>query len=79
MPHRKDNFWQVRMETQHRGYLKMSVQNKTFDSENGAWKFIERMKKKYPECNFYIGPMEPAVVRKFKLDLDGQGPADIDF
>lgn len=78
--HKKDNFWEVRIESQHRGYLKMSVKHETFDSEKRARNFIERMKKKFPDCKFYIGPMSPANVQQLSLDLNSNiGPDGIDF
>lgn len=78
--HKKDVFWAVRIESQHRGYLKMSVKNETFDSEKRAWNFVERMKKKFPECKFYIGPMQPANVQQMSLDLNSNiGPDGLDF
>jgi hypothetical protein len=80
MAHKKEKFWQVKMESQHRGYLKMSVRHEEFDSEKRAWNYVERMKKKFPECRFYIGEMRPATVRQEKLDLDNDGyPDGIDF
>lgn len=79
MAHVKNEFWQVRVESQHRGYLKMSVRNESFDSEKRAWNYVARIKKKFPDCKVFIGHMKPANYKQEQLDLDGQGPADIDF
>lgn len=78
--HKKDVFWAVKMESKHRGYLKMSVKNESFDTEKGAWNFVKRMKKKYPECKFYIGQMAPANFQQMSLDLNSNiGPDGLDF
>lgn len=68
MPHKKDSFWIVRMETNHRGYLKMSTRNETFDSEKRAWRYVDKMMKMYPDCRLYVGRMEN--VNNFQMQLD---------
>lgn len=75
----KNERWIVRVETAERGYLKVSSKHVTFKTENGAWNYIDRMKKRHPECVCFIGKLEGTEVRKPRLALNNPGPDGLDF
>lgn len=80
MANKNKTRWLVRVETRERGYLKVSSRHHVFKTENGAWNFVENMKKKHPECVCYIGLIEEANIRQTHLNLsETVGPDGLDF
>ena len=70
----------VRVEAATRGYLKVSSTHRVFKTEDGAWNYIERMKKKHPECECYIAPLMSAKNRQYHLNLsETTEPDGLDF
>lgn len=74
--------WLVRIEGDGNNALSIMSQNRTFKTEDGAWRYVERMKKQYPNehLNYYIAKLESADIRKPRLDLsETVGPDGLDF
>lgn len=68
--------WIVRVEHKGKDYLSVHSKHEKFPSEKRALKYVERMQKKFPQYNYYVGKLQDAGNYQMSFDLDKE---ELDF
>ena len=62
--------WIVRVETKHRGFLKVSSNHRIFKTENGARNYISRILKKHDDCKCRLFEERSIDYKQSSFDFD---------